>query len=40
MRERARALGGDLEAGPTPDGWRVAAHLPVTTPSARAQVPT
>jgi signal transduction histidine kinase len=28
MRERARALGGDLEAGPTPDGWRVDARLP------------
>ena len=23
MRERARALGGELEAGPTPDGWQV-----------------
>lgn len=29
MAERARALGGDLEAGPTPDGWRVAARLPL-----------
>ena len=29
MRERARALGGELEAGPTADGWRVEAHLPV-----------
>ena len=28
MRERARALGGELEAGPTPDGWRVDARLP------------
>lgn len=28
MRERARAIGGDLEAGPTPDGWRVDARLP------------
>ncbi|QIN29846.1 sensor histidine kinase [Brevibacterium luteolum] len=30
MRERARALGGTLTAGPGPDtgGWRVAAHLP------------
>ena len=28
MRERARALGGDLEAGPTAEGWRVEAHLP------------
>ncbi|MGH9214206.1 MAG: sensor histidine kinase [Acidimicrobiales bacterium] len=30
MRERARALGGELEAGPTVDGWRVAARLPLT----------
>jgi signal transduction histidine kinase len=30
MRERARAVGGTLEAGPTPDGWRVDARLPVT----------
>ena len=28
MRERARALGGELEAGPTSDGWRVDARLP------------
>ncbi|MEA2827032.1 MAG: hypothetical protein QOG43_1471 [Actinomycetota bacterium] len=33
MRERARALGGDLEAGPTADGWRVDARLPATVPS-------
>ena len=30
MRERARALGGDLEAGPTADGWRVDARLPAS----------
>jgi signal transduction histidine kinase len=29
MRERARALGGDLEAGPHQDGWRVASILPL-----------
>ena len=30
MRERALALGGDLEAGPRPDGgFRVRASLPV-----------
>ncbi|GII03413.1 hypothetical protein Pta02_54210 [Planobispora takensis] len=30
MRERARALGGDLSAGPTGDGgWRLAATLPL-----------
>ncbi|GGL29447.1 hypothetical protein GCM10014719_33590 [Planomonospora parontospora subsp. antibiotica] len=33
MRERARALGGDLSAGPRPDGgWRLAATLPVERP--------
>lgn len=39
MHERARALGGRLEAGPTPDGWRVAAWLPLAdarpAPAAR-----
>jgi signal transduction histidine kinase len=30
MTERARALGGRLDAGPTPDGWRVEAVLPLT----------
>lgn len=29
MAERARALGGDLEAGPTAEGWRVVARLPL-----------
>jgi signal transduction histidine kinase len=29
MRERARAVGGALEAGPTGDGWRVEARLPL-----------
>jgi len=29
MRERARAVGGELAAGPTPDGWRVDARLPL-----------
>jgi signal transduction histidine kinase len=31
MRERARALGGRLEAGPTGDGWEVQAWLPITS---------
>jgi signal transduction histidine kinase len=31
MRERARALGGELVAGPHARGWRVRATLPVTT---------
>lgn len=29
MRERAAELGGRFEAGPTPDGWRVAASFPL-----------
>jgi signal transduction histidine kinase len=29
MAERARAVGGELEAGPSQDGWRVEARLPV-----------
>jgi signal transduction histidine kinase len=32
MRERAQALGGDLEAGPAGSGWRVLLRLPRTTP--------
>ncbi|MGH9234163.1 MAG: sensor histidine kinase [Acidimicrobiales bacterium] len=30
MRERARALGGDLDAGPTVDGWQVEVRLPLS----------
>jgi signal transduction histidine kinase len=33
MRERARALGGELDARPTADGWRVDARLPAAPPS-------
>ncbi len=33
MAERARALGGDLSAGPTSDGWQVVAFLPFVQPS-------
>ena len=29
MRERATALGGELTAGPTPEGWRVSCRLPL-----------
>jgi signal transduction histidine kinase len=29
MRERATALGGEFAAGPTADGWRVRARLPL-----------
>jgi signal transduction histidine kinase len=31
MSERARALGGSLDAGATVDGWRVDARLPILT---------
>ena len=30
MRERVEAVGGALDAGPTPDGWRVRARIPRT----------
>jgi signal transduction histidine kinase len=29
MRERATALGGELTAGPTREGWRVSCRLPL-----------
>jgi signal transduction histidine kinase len=29
MRERAAALGGELTAGRTPDGWRLSCRLPL-----------
>jgi signal transduction histidine kinase len=32
MRERASALGGSLDAGPTAEGWSVVCRLPVATP--------
>jgi signal transduction histidine kinase len=35
MRDRARAYGGTLEAGPQPGGWRVLLRLP-RTPTDRA----
>ncbi len=31
MRERAAAVGGELSAGPTSDGWRVSCQLPIET---------
>jgi signal transduction histidine kinase len=34
MRERVEALGGSLEAGPTPAGWRVRAHIPRASSAA------
>jgi signal transduction histidine kinase len=35
MRERAAALGGELAAGPTPDGWRVSCRLPLNVNERR-----
>jgi signal transduction histidine kinase len=32
MRERARLLGGDLQAEATPTGFRVALRLPLQRP--------
>jgi signal transduction histidine kinase len=31
MRERAATVGGQLQAGPTAQGWRVHAQVPVTS---------
>jgi signal transduction histidine kinase len=39
MRERARAVGGQLDAGPTPDGWRVDARLPLAIAGDEGSVP-
>jgi signal transduction histidine kinase len=35
MQERATALGGKVEAGPTRDGWRVRVELPVEDEGSR-----
>jgi signal transduction histidine kinase len=35
MRERATALGGEFDAGPTRDGWRVRCELPVEDEASR-----
>ena len=35
IRERTSALGGTIEAGQTPDGWRVEARLLLTRPERR-----
>jgi signal transduction histidine kinase len=39
MRERARALGGKLDAGPTADGWRVEARLPLAAAGREQALP-
>lgn len=33
LRERAKALGGRLDAGPRADGWRVEARIPAAVPA-------
>jgi signal transduction histidine kinase len=33
MRERAAQHGGRVDTGPTPDGFRVRAWLPLRTPT-------
>jgi signal transduction histidine kinase len=39
MRERAHAVGGDLDAGPTADGWRVEARLPLAAAGGQRPPP-
>jgi signal transduction histidine kinase len=39
MAERARALGGELRAAPTADGWRVEATIPVDGPGPGTAAP-
>ena len=40
MSERARALGGSLDAGTTVDGWRVDARLPILAAPSNEFVPS
>ncbi len=40
MSERARALGGSLDAGTTADGWRVDARLPILAAPSNEFVPS
>ena len=37
IAERLELMGGMVESGPTPDGWRVAATVPLATAPAGAQ---
>jgi signal transduction histidine kinase len=39
MRERVTAVGGDFEAGPTPEGWRVYASLPLAADDDTSEGP-
>ncbi len=39
MRERAQSVGGSLHAGPTDDGWRVEAELPLDAGTPTTSVP-
>ena len=39
MRERARALGGDFDAGPTADGWQIEARLPLASAGREQPLP-
>ena len=38
MRERAEIVGGTLEAGPTEDGVRVRASIPLATLTEEAEL--
>jgi signal transduction histidine kinase len=40
IAERLALLGGHVEAGPTPDGWRVAATVPLVLPPAPSSAPS
>jgi signal transduction histidine kinase len=39
MHERATALGGELAAGPTPEGWRVSCRIPLETDDDPPEAP-
>ena len=38
MRERVEAVGGTLDAGPVPGGWRVRAHVPRARSAVRPPI--
>jgi signal transduction histidine kinase len=39
MRERVTGVGGEFEAGPTADGWRVVASLPLAADGTAERTP-